>query len=281
MQFYFAHRLLHFKPIYYLVHSLHHRNTDIEPFAGLSMHPVEHLVRSRYGRYSRYSRSCSASATRIIRLALSSYPLCACLAVCECVQYYYACVMPSLMATGASPFHFVWNGIHLLLSPGASHSGWEDHMQSDAYHYMHHRFFECNYSGFGAAALDRFFGTFVDSFAARGEKEGEPVKVRDDAKAHLGVPTFEFLLYIALSAACVGLWAFAACVPGGLARLAPLTPLQIAFICGFGPILVGLPWVGKMGGTGFEAQNAPLVHWAIGSAVCGVPVMWAAYLCLV
>ena len=25
------------------VHSLHHRNTDIDPFSGLCMHPVEHL----------------------------------------------------------------------------------------------------------------------------------------------------------------------------------------------------------------------------------------------
>lgn len=41
--FYFAHRLLHFGPIYKQVHSLHHRNTDIEPFAGLCMHPIEHL----------------------------------------------------------------------------------------------------------------------------------------------------------------------------------------------------------------------------------------------
>lgn len=32
--FYFAHRLLHFKPLYAVCHSLHHRNTDIEPFAG-------------------------------------------------------------------------------------------------------------------------------------------------------------------------------------------------------------------------------------------------------
>ena len=41
--FYFAHRLLHYKPLYDQVHSLHHRNQDIEPFAGLCMHPVEHL----------------------------------------------------------------------------------------------------------------------------------------------------------------------------------------------------------------------------------------------
>ena len=32
--FYFAHRFLHFKPMYVHVHSLHHRNTDVEPFAG-------------------------------------------------------------------------------------------------------------------------------------------------------------------------------------------------------------------------------------------------------
>jgi sterol desaturase/sphingolipid hydroxylase (fatty acid hydroxylase superfamily) len=41
--FYFAHRFLHYKPMYNQVHSLHHRNTDIEPFSGLCMHPIEHL----------------------------------------------------------------------------------------------------------------------------------------------------------------------------------------------------------------------------------------------
>lgn len=68
---------------------------DIEPFAGLSMHPIEHL-------------------------------------------YYYACILPNLLP-GISPFAFVWNGMHLLLAPGASHSGYEDNFQSDQYHYAHHR----------------------------------------------------------------------------------------------------------------------------------------------
>jgi len=79
------HRLLHFKPLYQQVHSLHHRNTDVEPFSGLCMHPIEHL-------------------------------------------YYYACILPSLVFF-ASPFAFLWNGVHLLLAPAASHSGWEDHFQ--------------------------------------------------------------------------------------------------------------------------------------------------------
>ena len=43
LHFYFAHRLLHYGPLYQQVHSLHHRNTDTEPFSGLCMHPVEHL----------------------------------------------------------------------------------------------------------------------------------------------------------------------------------------------------------------------------------------------
>ena len=36
-------RFIHIKAMYKYIHSLHHRNTDIEPFAGLSMHPIEHL----------------------------------------------------------------------------------------------------------------------------------------------------------------------------------------------------------------------------------------------
>jgi sterol desaturase/sphingolipid hydroxylase (fatty acid hydroxylase superfamily) len=78
VHFYFAHRFLHFESMYRQVHSLHHRNTDVEPFSGLCMHPVEHL-------------------------------------------YYYACIAPSLLFV-CSPFAFLWNGVHLLLSPGASHS---------------------------------------------------------------------------------------------------------------------------------------------------------------
>jgi sterol desaturase/sphingolipid hydroxylase (fatty acid hydroxylase superfamily) len=99
--FYFAHRLLHFSPLYQQVHSLHHRNTDIEPFSGLCMHPIEHL-------------------------------------------YYYSCILPSLFFI-CSPFAFLWNGVHLLLSPAASHSGREDHFQSDTYHNLHQRYFDCNY----------------------------------------------------------------------------------------------------------------------------------------
>jgi lathosterol oxidase len=95
VHFYFAHRLLHFKALYQHMHALHHRNTDIEPFAGLAMHPVE-------------------------------------------VLYYFTSVLPSLFLY-CSPFALLWNGVHLLMSPTAGHSGWEDHVGSSSFHYMHHR----------------------------------------------------------------------------------------------------------------------------------------------
>ena len=40
--FYWIHRLLHTK-VMHRFHALHHRNTDIGPWSGLSMHPVEHV----------------------------------------------------------------------------------------------------------------------------------------------------------------------------------------------------------------------------------------------
>ena len=44
LHFYIAHRFIHIRAIYKYVHSLHHRNTDPEPFSGMTMHPVEHLT---------------------------------------------------------------------------------------------------------------------------------------------------------------------------------------------------------------------------------------------
>eukprot|EP01126_Amoeba_proteus_P033095 TRINITY_DN3239_c0_g1_i4.p1 TRINITY_DN3239_c0_g1~~TRINITY_DN3239_c0_g1_i4.p1 ORF type:complete len:375 (-),score=31.10 TRINITY_DN3239_c0_g1_i4:222-1346(-) len=43
LHLYFVHRFIHYRALYKYIHSLHHRNIDIEPFSGLSMHPIEHL----------------------------------------------------------------------------------------------------------------------------------------------------------------------------------------------------------------------------------------------
>jgi len=42
--FYWVHRLLHWPPLYKIAHSLHHRNVNVGPWSGISMHPIEHLL---------------------------------------------------------------------------------------------------------------------------------------------------------------------------------------------------------------------------------------------
>lgn len=158
VQFYFAHRLIHIRALYRYIHSLHHRNTDVEPFSGICMHPIEHF-------------------------------------------FYYTSVAPALYFY-ATPFGFLWNGIHLIISPGASHSGYEDHWQSDQYHYIHHRYFECNY-GTPTFLLDKVFGTFrdrmadkSDTYTGEGEGIGAVAATVHDKKASLvGIPDCDQILF--------------------------------------------------------------------------------------
>jgi len=197
--FYFAHRFIHIKALYKYIHSLHHRNSDIEPFAGLCMHPIEHL-------------------------------------------YYYSCVGPSLILF-ASPFAFMWNGVHLLISPAASHSGWEDHFQSDQYHYLHHRFFECNY-GTSGTPFDKIFGTFRDKLKETGTsyRGGSEEKVDDktaaihDAKASLaGRPDPGFVIYIGLNCAIWALLWFSIQKQFGIHEW---NPHYLAFLASSGPVII-------------------------------------------
>ena len=238
VHFYFAHRLLHYRPLYQQVHSLHHRNTDIEPFSGLCMHPVEHL-------------------------------------------YYYACILPSLVLH-VSPYAFLWNGVHLLLSPAASHSGYEDHFQSDVFHYLHHRYFECNYAGSDAAFMDIFFGTFKASFAEHPVDKDGP-KPREDAKSTLRViPTREFTVYLVSSLACVLSWAIPAIQ---FYSVTQTQALQLASIVGFGPVLLATI-VSYVSGTGRGVNSVQMdlvgniIHLGVGSIFCSLPVTYLCYLTL-
>ena len=227
--FYWAHRFLHMDAVYKLVHSLHHRNTDVEPFSGLCMHPVEHL-------------------------------------------YYFACIGPSLLLN-CSPFGFLWNGVHLLLSPAASHSGYEDHFQSDVFHYMHHRYFECNYAGTDAAFMDLLFGTFRESFDEVDQLE-DPAP-RDDAKSTLqGYPTAEFMTYCAATGLCM--------VPAFVPSV--LSPLTSSIVAGVGPVAVA-PLVA--GCFGSRRSVAPVkmtlagnsIHVLMGFLCCCLPIAYLCWLC--
>ena len=126
--FYFSHRVVHTKFLYKYIHTIHHRNSIyIEPFSGLCMHPIEHLYyfSASYGPYLLWSSSIMVS--------------------------------PPL-----HPFILFWCGFHALIAPGASHSGFVDHWGSDIYHYLHHRYYECNY-GTPGFKFDVWFNTYRKS----------------------------------------------------------------------------------------------------------------------
>ena len=235
IHFYFAHRFLHYTPLYKQVHSLHHRNTDIEPFSGLCMHPVEHM-------------------------------------------YYFACVLPNLVLY-CSPFAFVWNGVHLLLSPAASHSGYEDHSQSDLFHYLHHYYFECNYAGSDAAFMDKAFGTFKASFKNLVDKDGP--KQREDAKSTLRVmPTKEFSMYLIGSSICVLSWSVVAI------KQQPVSTNQaLAFssVVGFGPVILANVLThffhsGNMNHPVKMSILANMLHLFFGLLFCSVPITYGCWL---
>jgi len=189
--------------------------------------------------------------------------------------YYYACVAPSLFFY-CSPFAFFWCGVHLLLSPAASHSGYEDHFQSDLFHYMHHRYFECNYAGGDAGFMDVLFGTFRSSMAA----EGEP-KARADAKSTLlTIPTAEFITYLTLSYGCFALW-----LNYVGTTVSAEAALVLSLITGFGPVALSVAVTRAFGGgRGVKptAMNAigNAIHIVGGAAVCAIPVSYATWLTL-
>lgn len=125
LHFYFVHRLLHWKPLYRSVHSVHHLNVEIGPWSGLAMHPVEQLL---------------YFSTVVVQWLLAAHPLNA------LFQIHIAAFSPAL---GHSGFEKLMIGRRLGVDSG------------NYFHYLHHKYFECNYGG-SLAPLDKLFGTFHD-----------------------------------------------------------------------------------------------------------------------
>jgi sterol desaturase/sphingolipid hydroxylase (fatty acid hydroxylase superfamily) len=119
--FYWTHRLIHWKPLYKYVHYLHHKNVHPGPWSGISMHPVEHVI-----YFSRL----------LIHWVVPSHPI-----------------------------HFLFQSQDAALGPANSHLGFEGPLLNGKlpagsyFHYLHHRYFECNY-GESLLPFDRLFGTF-------------------------------------------------------------------------------------------------------------------------
>lgn len=125
LHFYGIHRLLHWPPLYRFAHALHHRNVNVGPWSGMSMHPLEHLLYLSSG---------------LIHWVVASHP----------VHFLFHMQMKALeAATSHSGFECIMAGNKSRLALG------------DFFHHLHHRYFECNY-GTLEMPWDRWFGSFHD-----------------------------------------------------------------------------------------------------------------------
>jgi len=122
--FYWIHRALHTRPLYRF-HALHHRNTDVGPWSGLSMHPVEHVM--YFG-------------TVLVHFVVPSHP----------VHVVFHLMFYALTAVTT---HTGFEGLRILnrerLHLGMFH------------HQLHHRYFEVNYGNLDVP-WDKLFGSFYD-----------------------------------------------------------------------------------------------------------------------
>ncbi len=123
--FYWAHRSLHVPFVYKHVHALHHRNVNIGPWSGNSMHPIEHFL---------------YFTTLCIHWVVASHPI-------------HLIFHVIYQGPGASMTH---TGYEDLLVKDKRRLA-----LGTFYHQLHHRYYECNY-GNQEMPWDRWFGTFND-----------------------------------------------------------------------------------------------------------------------
>ena len=126
--FFLIHRLIHNSALYQRVHALHHRNTNVGPWSGLSMHPLEHVI---------------YLSTVLIHFIVPSSPL--------LIIFHLSYFTLSAATTHTGYQGIVWRG-KLVLPLGTFH------------HQLHHRYFTCNYGGL-ETPWDRWTGSFHDGTA--------------------------------------------------------------------------------------------------------------------
>ncbi|MER9714010.1 sterol desaturase family protein [Mesorhizobium sp. M0174] len=125
--FYWVHRLLHWRPVYNCVHSLHHRNVNVGPWSGMSMHPLEHIA---------YLSSV------LIHVVLASHP----------IHFIFQLQQKVLLAVSS---HAGYESVTIGEDRDVGLK------VGDFFHQLHHRYFECNY-GEPEVPCDKWFGTFHD-----------------------------------------------------------------------------------------------------------------------
>ena len=127
LHFYLVHRLLHVRYLYRTVHYLHHKNVNIGPWSGLAMHPVEHVL-------------------------------------------YFSGVLLHWVVL-SHPLHAIFHVQATGLTPALGHCGFDKlrigrknafSLGQRYFHYLHHKYFECNYGGDGTVPMDKWFGSLHD-----------------------------------------------------------------------------------------------------------------------
>ncbi len=127
--FYWVHRALHWGPLYRLAHALHHRNVNVGPWSGLSMHPVEHLI---------------FFSAVLVHLVVAAHPL----HILFHMQH-----QALTAATSHTGFENLLVRDRRQLALGTFH------------HQLHHRYFEVNYGNL-EMPWDKWFGSFHDGTQA-------------------------------------------------------------------------------------------------------------------
>ena len=128
--FYWIHRLLHWPPLYRIAHELHHRNVNVGPWSGISMHPLEHLL-----YFSAIAFWWVVPADPIIVIASGLF-----------------------FGLGPAFSHCGFERVRVKV-PGKSRAF--SLPAGDYFHQLHHRYFEVNYGNI-PTPLDHLFGTWHD-----------------------------------------------------------------------------------------------------------------------
>lgn len=126
VHFWAVHRFLHIPMIYRWVHYLHHKNYNTNPWSGLSMHPIEHLLFFSGG---------------LLFYIIPSNPL-------------HALVYYNYLVIGTCIDHC---GFHRLMISAKRGINLDFYM-----HYLHHKFVEVNYAADTTFPVDVWQGTFYD-----------------------------------------------------------------------------------------------------------------------
>ena len=131
IHFYWIHRFSHWKPLYRAAHFLHHKNVNIGPWSGMSMHPIEHIL---------------YLSGIFLHWIIPSHPIHA---------------IAHVMHAGLSPAKG-HTGFYKVALNGEEDPEKERVLNSGGYfHYLHHKYFTVNF-GSENVPLDKWFGSWHD-----------------------------------------------------------------------------------------------------------------------